>query len=181
MVDGGTDILEGKGGVKLILRADGTNRFGTARSRSTGTVTVELALVLPLILLLLFSILEMGFMLKHRAELGQAARESARLGAVAATPARMTEGVNSSLTTIPTDGVTIDYQYRAWDEDAGAWGAWTALSTIDGRNSASTGDQIRVRLSYDHHLLVPGLMAPVLNAGEDGALELSASSVMMRE
>ncbi|MFO8079028.1 MAG: TadE/TadG family type IV pilus assembly protein [Armatimonadota bacterium] len=181
MVDGGTDILEEKGGVKLILRADGTNRFGTARSRSTGTVTVELALVLPLILLLLFSILEMGFMLKHRAELGQAARESARLGAVAATPARMTEGVNSSLTTIPTDGVTIDYQYRAWDEDAGAWGAWTALSTIDGRNSASTGDQIRVRLSYDHHLLVPGLMAPVLNAGEDGALELSASSVMMRE
>lgn len=150
-------------------------------SERRGTVTVELAIILPVILFLLFSILEMGFMIKNRAELGQAAREAARLGAVGSTPARMNEGVNSSLSGIPANDVVRSYEHRQWDEETGAWGDWTQLGVNGTENDANASDQIRVKLEYDHGLLVPGLMAPVLNADDDGNVHLSAASVMMRE
>jgi Flp pilus assembly protein TadG len=149
--------------------------------RRDGTVTVELALVLPLILFLLFSIVEMGFMVKNRAELGQAAREAVRLGAVGGTPARMTEGVNSALATIPHGDISVELHFRPWNQSAGTWGSWTTLGTDGTENNASKGDQLRVRLTYAHPILVPGLMGPVFNAGEDNTISLSAATVMMRE
>ncbi len=153
----------------------------TSSSRRTGTVTVELAFILPVLLFLLFSIIEMGFMIKNRAELGHAAREASRLAAVGATPARMTQGVNSALNTIPEDAVVVQYQYRPWNEETGSWGNWTTLGADGTENNASPSDQVRVRLNYEHALLVPGLMAPVLSASEDGNVQLSAAAVMMRE
>ncbi|MFW6438098.1 MAG: TadE/TadG family type IV pilus assembly protein [Armatimonadota bacterium] len=149
--------------------------------RRRGTATVELAIILPVVLFLLFSIIELGLMIKKRTELGHAARESARLAAVGSTPTRMSEGVNSSLTTTRTDGVVRDYQYRRWDEETGTWGNWTTLGVDGTENNAAAGDQIRVRIDYDHGLLVPGLMGPVLNADDDGNVHLSGAAVMMRE
>jgi Flp pilus assembly protein TadG len=162
---------------RRVTQLDSTN----CDERRKGTLTVELAIILPVILFLLFSILEMGFMVKNRAELGQAAREAARLAAVGATPTRMDAGVQSALATIPADDVQATYEYRPWDEDASSWGSWTTLGTDGDHNNAETGDQVRVRLNYQHPLLVPGLMGPVLSADENGERQLSASSVMMRE
>lgn len=140
-----------------------------------------MALVAPLLMFLLFSIIEFGFLVKNRAELGQAAREGARLGAVGSTPTHITSGVHSSCTTIVQDRLTTSYQFRAWDEDAQTWGSWQTLSEVAGENNAENGDQIQIQLTYNHQLLVPGLMGPVLNADENGYISLQATSVMMRE
>lgn len=155
--------------------------YSAGSVRRRGAATVELAIVIPLILFLLFSIVEMGLLVKDRAELGQAAREAVRMAAVGATPSRMTDAVNASLATLPQAEVTREYDYRSWDEDAAAWGAWTTLGTDGTENNAGQGDQIRVRLNYGHRILVPGIMGPVLNADENGKVALSAASVMMRE
>jgi Flp pilus assembly protein TadG len=165
--------------VKGELQADDQALSGrTARS---GAITVELALVVPVILFMLFSILEMGFMVKNRAELGQSARESVRLAAVGATPSRMTTGLNSNLNTIDSNNVSVTYEYRTWDENSGAWGSWTTLGSDGTNNNASVGDQIRVRVTYSHPLLFPSVMGPAIDANEDGTKDLSASVVMMRE
>jgi len=161
-----------------------TRRWAQACPRRTvrrGAVTVELALVAPLIVFLLFSILEIGYMVKDRAELGQAAREAARIAAVGGTLARMNEGVATSLATIPQGSATAEYQYRPWDEETQTWGSWTDLGTDGTMNNAAPGSQIRVRLNYKHHLLVPGMMSSVLGADENGDVDLTAASVMMRE
>ena len=153
----------------------------SGRTMRRGAVTVELALVAPLIIFLLFSILEIGFMVKDRAELGQAAREAARIAAVGGTPARMNQGVATSLATIPDQQVTMEYRYRPWDDQTQTWGSWTNLGTDGTTNNATTGSQIRVRLNYNHRLLVPSMMTSVLGADESGDVELTAASVMMRE
>jgi hypothetical protein len=138
-------------------------------------------LVGPLVLFMLFSILEIGFMVKNRAELGQAAREAARLGAVGATPARMDEGIATSLTTIDDQEMNAIYDYRPWNEDSQNWGDWTQLGTDGDANSAPRRGQIRVRLTFDHSLLIPGVMGGILGADENGQIEIPAASVMMRE
>ncbi len=161
-----------------------TNRLTSRcaqRSARRGTATVELALVAPLILFMLFSILEIGYMVKNRAELGQAAREAARIAAVGGTPSRMNQGVATALGTIPDDEVTMDYQFRPWDDETQMWGNWTNLGTDGTVNNAPSGAQIRVRLNFMHHLLVPGMMSSVLGADENGDVDHSAASVMMRE
>ncbi len=159
----------------------GQNAASAGVRKRNGAATVELALVAPVILFMLFSIIEMGFMVKNRAELGQAAREAARLGAVGATPSRMNQGIASSLSTIDYDGLTITYEYRPWDEDSQTWGSWTALGVDGSQNNAAKGGQIRVELSFNHSLLVPGVMSGVLNANENDQVNLAAASVMMRE
>ncbi len=166
----------------------GTARHATCCGRARrpggarrGTATVEMALVVPLLLLLLFSIIEFGFLIKNRAELGQAAREGARLAVVGATPTRITIGVNGSVSTIPVGEMTREYNYRSWDEGSGTWGSWQTLGVSDSENNAASGDQIQITLSYDHQLLIPGLMGPVLGADENGRVNLAATSVMMRE
>jgi len=167
--------------VKHMPQASQVASCTGGRTRRRGAATVELALVAPLIVFLLFSIIEIGFMVKNRADLGHAAREAARLAAVGATPTRMTEAVNTNLTTIHDENVTPEYQFRSWDEDTQSWGAWTTLGVLDGGNNAAPGDQIRVRLGHDHALILPGIMGPVLNADASGRVNLVASSVMMRE
>ncbi len=146
-----------------------------------GTATVELALVIPLLIFLLFSIIELGFLVKNRTELGQAAREGARLAAVGGTMARVDAGVHAALQSIRTETLDHSCDSRIWDESAENWADWEPMATEGDGNNAPRGAQIRVRLEYQHQLLVPGLMGPVLSANEHGEVRLSASSVMMRE
>jgi len=145
------------------------------------SVTVELALVVPLLVFLLFAILEFGFLMKNRAELGQAAREGARQAAVGATPTRVDAEIASATQTIESEHLTRLYRFRSWDEGSGTWGSWQTLGVNDGENNASQGDQVQIRLTYQHRLLLPGLMGSVMNAGDDGRVAVVAATVMMRE
>lgn len=146
-----------------------------------GATAAELALVLPVLVFLLFSIVELGFMMKNRTELGQAAREGARLAAVGGTPLRITEGINASVQTISPDDIDRTYEFRSWSESVQEWGGWQSLGPLDDDNDAPRGAQLRITVSFPHELLVPGLMGRMLNADESGRVNLAASTVMMRE
>lgn len=151
------------------------------REPRLGSATVEMALVLPIVIFMLFSTLEMGVILKHRAELSSVARAAARLGAVSATTSRMNQEIDQTLDSIHPDRVTRQYYRRAWDAGSATWGNWSSLGTDGSQNDAASGDQIGVLLTAGHQLIFPGLMGPVFGSDESGEIELEARSVMMRE
>lgn len=137
--------------------------------------------MVPILLFLLFGIIEFGFLLKNRAELEQAAREGARAAAVGATLSRINAEIDANTTSINDLLITRTFRYRSWDENTNSWSDWAPLSDDGSENNASQGDQIEIRLSYSHHLLIPGLMGRVMGADENGNVTLEAATVMMRE
>lgn len=159
----------------------GAHGEGRATQRRAGTVTVELAMVLPLLLVLLFGIIEFGWLAQDRAELGQVAREGARIAAVGGTPDRITAAIYANTTTVVDAELVVTYRYRSWDSASGTWGGWSTLGANGDQNTALRGDQIQIVLEYPHKLLVPGFMGPIMGADEDGRVKVSANSVMMRE
>lgn len=165
------------------MRAQGSGGSEEDRNgaRRAGTVTVELAMVLPLLLILLFGIIEFGWLAQDRAELGQVAREGARIAAVGGTPDRITAAIHGNTTTVTDAELTLVYRYRTWDAGSSSWGGWATLGTDGEQNNAQRGDQIQIKLEYPHKLLVPGLMGPIMGADENGRVNVSANSVMMRE
>jgi len=165
------------------MNAQGNEDWGKDADgvRRAGTVTVELAMVLPLLLLLLFGIIEFGWLAQDRAELGQVAREGARIAAVGGTPDRITAAIYANTTTVTDAELTVVYRYRTWDSSGSSWGGWSTLGADGDQNTAQRGDQIQIKLEYPHKLLVPGLMGPVMGADENGRVNVSANSVMMRE
>ena len=166
-ISGGSGVCEERG-----------RRSGRVRG---GSITVELALITPLLLLLLFSIIEVGFMVQNRTALGQAAREGARLGAVGVTVSQVDEAIDQSLNTISPSAITRTYQFRRWNQNTQTWMGWETLTDSGGRNIAPRGSQLRIGLHFQHQLMIPGLMGPLLKANEDGEVRLEADSLMMRE
>ena len=146
-----------------------------------GAATVELAMVLPLLLFMLFSIIEVGYLVKNRMELGQAAREASRAAIGGAVPATLTERIGENLPSINIADVQTTYDFRHWDTDTGAWGNWQVLGTDGIKNNARQGDQIRIRLSCGHTLMIHGLTGSVLGADENGQVTLEAAAMLMRE
>jgi Flp pilus assembly protein TadG len=140
-----------------------------------------MSLVIPIIIFLVFSTIEIGVLLKHRAELSSAAQSAARLGAVGDTTSQMNQRVNSKLTSVPPDRVTREYEKRTWNADTSTWGNWGTLGTDNGRNDADAGDKIRVDLTSQHRLVFPAVMGPVFNADENNEITLEAGYVTMRE
>jgi len=146
-----------------------------------GTTTVEFALVAPLLIFLLFGIIEFGIMVKDVVGLNQAAREGARVAAVGATPATLDNRVIGSAPGIPGDQIVTLYEHRSYNEDTGAWTAWTALGTLDGENDAGRGDQIKVSLLYPHALVTGQLFSGLADNPEQGTVDLHAAIIMLRE
>lgn len=146
-----------------------------------GSITVELALVVPLLLFLLFSIIELGFLVSNRTQLGQASREASRTAVVGGTLAQIDAAVNSNIQTAAPQNLQRTYQFRTWNADTGDWDHWQTLGDDGSANGAPRGSQISVELEFAHGLLVPGIMGPVLGADGNGQVRLTAGSVMMRE
>ena len=156
-------------------------QFAMVPKTRRGTTTVEFALVAPLLIFLLFGIIEFGIIVKDVVGLNQAAREGARVAAVGATPATLDNRVGSSAPGIPSEQIVKLYEYRSYDEDAGTWSVWTALSTLDGENDATPGDQIKVSLTYPHPLVTGQLFAGLADNPEQGTIDLHAAIIMLRE
>ena len=163
------------------MRSRYTRRFATIPEARRGTTTVEFALVAPLMIFLLFGIIEFGIMVKDVVGLNQAAREGARVAAVGATPATLDDRIDGSAPGIPVGQIVTLYEYRSYDEDSGTWSAWTALGTADGENDASTGNQIKVSLTYPHALVTGQLFSGLADNPEQGTIDLHAAIIMLRE
>lgn len=155
------------------------NRVRTMKRR--GATTVELAMVGPLLIFLLFGIIEFGLMVKNLVGVNQAAREGARSAAVGALPTTLDARIAGAAPTINTDALSIQYDYRSFDESSGGWSAWHTLGVDGAENSAEAGDQIRISVQYPHQLVTGGLFAGLADDPENGTITLSTAIVMQRE
>ena len=146
-----------------------------------GATTVELAMVAPLLIFLLFGIIEFGLMVKDLVGINQAAREGARSAVVGATPTTLDARIGGAAPTIDATTLSIQYDYRSFDESAGTWSSWQTLGVDGSENNAEPGDQIRVSIDYPHQLATGGLFAGLVNDPENGTMTLSTAIVMQRE
>ncbi len=74
-----------------------------------GSAAVEFALVIPAIVLVLLAVTEVVVVARTQLELAQAAREGARVAAIAADPAQAVTATRAALGSLATDAtVTVD-------------------------------------------------------------------------
>jgi Flp pilus assembly protein TadG len=143
-------------------------------------VSVELAIALPLLLLLLLSIAEIGLMVADSLALSNACQEATRAAAIGKATGEVRAVVTASLpASVVVNAQDIILERRSVLN--GVWSAWTALGdTISGGvviNDAASGNQVRVSLACQHHLL-SGLV--LRGANQNGTITLRTASVMLR-
>ena len=159
------------------MTASGTDRCA---GRSKGIATVELAIVLPWLIILLFGILEMGLMFSSWLHLKTTAREGARAAAVGATPAEIYTRMAAVGGALDTSELSATLEYRQYVA-GGSWGAWTTLGSDGYNNTAPAASHVRVTLSYNHKLAIPGLFRRLADDPEQATKTLQAQVTMRRE
>ena len=149
------------------------------RSRLTwGSLSVEMAIVAPILIMLLFGTIEMGLLFKDSLALNSACREAARVAAMGSVTTDVTTRARAAATTLVAANVTITQQYRILD--LGVWGPWTTMADLGGYNTAPSGAQIRIALSYPHSLVTGSLFASLANPGTS-TVTVRGNMIMMRE
>lgn len=149
--------------------------------RSRGMATVELAMVLPILMVILFGMIEFGYLISTTGQLYNLAREGARAAAVGLTPAQVEARLQESLGVLDPSSLTVTQTYRP-DESYPA-DTWQVLVDDGVTNTAPYGALIRVEVSYQHKLLVPGLFGWFLATGSTPrgeAVKLLRTSVTTR-
>lgn len=142
---------------------------------------MEFALVAPLLIFLLFGIIEFGLMVKDVVGLNQAAREGARTAAVGAIPATLDNRIAGAAPSIDGTQIVTLYERRSYNEDTATWSEWAVLGTDGIENDASPADQIKIGLTYPHHLVTGRLFAGLADDPEEGTVTLRAAIIMLRE
>ena len=136
---------------------------------------------MPPLVLLIFGTIEMGLMAKNSQSLQHVAREAARVAIIGAPLSSIQTKMEETAPGLDTSRVSSTFEYRAWNETTGAWGAWTTLTDDGTANIASRGDQIRVRLVYSYELAAGGIIGGVINASDGNVVEINATMVATRE
>ncbi len=153
------------------------------RQRKTGLATVELALVAPVLLFILFGFVELSWLLTDIFILNAAARAGVREAAVGASTSEITSRALSVGSALDEDALTINLDYRVKSGDT--WGEWQTLGdTAQGSttvNNAPSGAEVRVRLVYQHKILLPGLFSGLADPGSSDVRTITVSAVMRRE
>ncbi|MCE5218461.1 pilus assembly protein [bacterium] len=150
-----------------------------------GAVTVEMAIVAPLLVLLVFSILEVGLIIKDALTINQAAREGVRAAAVGASIETIETRVRGSAPSLNPAAIRCDKSYRTLSKSTGAWSGWTELTNIgsgaDLRNIAPVDAQVMITVTYPHQLVAGQLFSGLSDKGTPGTMTLGASLIMRRE
>ncbi len=152
-------------------------RQGVPRRRA-GVVLVELALVVPIFVALVVGCLEMGALFGDMMLLGNGSREGVRAAAVGATTSEIATTVRRFAAALHADDLQIVSSYRT---GAPGTGSWVTLEDRDGQNVAPANSEVRVALSYEHHMLTGSLFARLTHTSGASTVELSASRTMRRE
>jgi hypothetical protein len=134
-----------------------------------GVSAIEFAIVLPLLLLLVFGMVEFSVLLYDKAVITNASREGARAGIVFSDP-RIDDTV--------IEGVVNNYcGSHLISFDSGSVLDVNILPEWPGRAGSSSGDDLRVQVSYHYDFLVlPAFMADLA-----GGIDLRAETVMRME
>lgn len=112
-------------------------RGGRSRSGQRGQALVEFAFVMPLLLIVLFLMVDFGVGFARWIAITNATREGARLAAVGADPAAITQKV------VDTSNGVLD-----------AGNVQVGYLDVDG-DGVAIGDSVVVRANYDYPLLTP--------------------------
>lgn len=123
--------------------------------RRKGQGIIEFAIVMPLLILLLLGVVEFGWLLNGKITLNSAAREGARVGAVALT----------------------NREQKVLD-------AVTETSSLSGLNIVSvdlTEENMFTEGKYNVLVTVNGKMTPIIGLYVSGDVEMSSSARMRRE
>lgn len=144
-----------------------------------------MALVAPLLITLLFAIFEIGYMLWSFHAANQAAREGTRAAATGASISAIDTRIRGSSTAIDTSQIAWSGAYRILMPYGGSWDAWSTLGNVgigaDLRNDAPSGSQVRIEITYPHHLVCGPLFARFASEGTPGVVNLRATLIMRRE
>jgi Flp pilus assembly protein TadG len=163
------------------------SRLARARDRERGQALVEFAgVILPLVLILV-GIIQSGFLFSGYVGISNAAREGARAGTIYEYDAAEGQGQNDLLR---CQAILAAAQQAV---DAGVPGEFSgSCATINGggdlsitypdagtcTNSARTGCQLRVTLTFHQPLLVP-LVGAFFSIDEDNTIGLGADVTMV--
>lgn len=157
----------------------------TGMSRSfchrRGTATVELAMVAPILIVFLFGTIELGYLISTTGQLWNLAREGARAAAVGLTPVQVEARLQESMGGLDPSSLTVTQTYRP--DESYPTGTWPLLAEHGVTNTAPYGALIRVEVSYQHKLLLPGLFGWFLATGSTPrgeAVKLLRTSVTTR-
>ena len=152
-------------------------------SQKRGLATVELALVAPLLIFVLFAFVELSWLLTDIFILNAAARAGVREAAVGAPTSDITSRIQSVGSALDEDALSIVLEYRVKSGDT--WGDWQTLGdTTEGSqvvNNAPSGSEVRVRLIYEHPILLPGLFSGIGDQDNPQVRTITVSAVMRRE
>lgn len=150
--------------------------------RKRGVATVEMAIVAPLLIFLLFAIVEFGVLMRDIISVHEAAREGARAAVVGATVSTAKARAQSAALPIDVSLDDVVVESRSWDFDTGTWGeSFAILNDSGGTNEALPGDQIRVTVTYQHKILLPGLFGGWETEEGSGEKLVRAATIMRRE
>lgn len=149
-----------------------------------GVVTVEMALLAPILLFLLLGALELGVLVANVVILHAGARSAARMASTGAPTTVITAEVQRVAKVIGQGGPTIALDYRVRNDD-GTWSDWLPLTDVQQDdvtvNSAPSGAQLRITLTYTHHILIPGLFGFLADPPGGSSRTLQAVGVVRRE
>lgn len=156
------------------------SRIGTQlRGLRGGTASVEMAMVTPFLIIALFGIIEFGMIFSSLMQLNNVTREGARVACTGAPTSEVLDRMEGSMGRLNPDALEIVLEFRTYSD--GYWSAWQTLTDDGVRNTAPLGAQIRVRATYDHHLMLGGLFGRFADDTTAHTKELRASAVMRRE
>lgn len=139
-------------------------RAGMARA-NRGVVALEFVLVLPFLLLVLFGIVDTSFLLCDKAVITNASREAARAGVVVRVP---------QLTAAQMSSVALNYLNNSLVMGGTPT---TPTVTIDQSAGTSSGDPLKVTVSYRYQGIVLGSMFSSLT----GPITVTSVTVMNYE
>ncbi len=135
--------------------------------------------MLPILVLLLFGCLEMGALFGDLLVLVNAAREGVRAGIVGAPTTQIDTVIQTKAGSLNLENLQVqkDCRFRTGT----SWSAWQTLGDVGTENDAMRGDQVRIRLTYNHPLVTGRLFSILADEPGGSTVEISAARIMRRE
>lgn len=145
-----------------------------------GVASVEAAVVVPIMALLLFGLGELGLMLRAGFELNSIARDAARSLSAGEAPHVVMLRVSEAATSLDRQQMTVMLQFRTY-LGSGTWSStWQTVQANGDENTAPTHSQMRATVTYNHRLLLPGLLRFLVDDVEQGTRSLNTWATMLR-
>ena len=140
---------------------------------------VEFTIVLLILLVLVFGIIEFGLLMKDYLTLGHAAREGARSASLGSPTGIVIDRIQKTASALSGGLPTADISLQKSSDGGTTWGPLGDTGGSPNENNASTGQMLRVKLTYHHQLVAGGIMP--FHGDAQGKVNIAGNMVMRRE